>query len=308
MALHLLYLPARALQAMKRRQVEIAVISDVHLGTYGCHAAELIAYLRKLDPKVLVLNGDIIDIWQFNKRYWPKAHMQVLKEFMKILARGTKVYYVTGNHDEMLRKFSPFSLGNFLLVDRLELPVGDKKAWIIHGDVFDASMQYAKWLAKLGGVAYDLLIMFNRVVNWVLVRMGRGKMSLSKQIKNSVKTAVRYISDFEGMIANTAVEAGYDYVICGHIHQPQIAMLSTPKGAISYLNSGDWIENLTALEYANAEWTIYHHDPADKTPDAEMETPEDAEEDVFVQVAEGLFSGAISTKLTPQKHESLPLK
>ena len=242
---------------MSKRKVDIVVLSDVHLGTYGCRATELVQYLKQIQPGILILNGDIIDIWQFSKRYWPRAHMQVIKEIVKIAAKGTPVYYLTGNHDELLRKFSDFSLGNFHLLDQMVLEVDGKQHWFFHGDVFDASLQYAKWLAKLGAIGYDFLILVNSLVNWVLQKLGREKMSFSKKVKNSVKTAVSYISDFEQTAAERAIEQGYDYVVCGHIHQPQIKFLHTQKGSISYLNSGDWIENLTALEYHGHQWSLF---------------------------------------------------
>lgn len=235
------------------------VISDVHLGTYGCHAQELVQYLKSVQPGALVLNGDIIDIWQFSKRYWPKAHMQVLKEVVKLVAKETPVYYLTGNHDEMLRKFTDFELGNFHLIDKLVLDLDGQKTWIFHGDIFDASMIHAKWLAKLGGLGYDMLILMNSLINWVLKKLGREKMSFSKKVKNSVKRAVSYISDFEQTAAELAVEQGYDFVVCGHIHQPQMRIIVTDQGSVQYLNSGDWIENLTALEYHQGEWQIYTH-------------------------------------------------
>ncbi|MEL6671532.1 MAG: UDP-2,3-diacylglucosamine diphosphatase [Bacteroidota bacterium] len=247
---------------MSRRKVDVVIISDVHLGTYGCRAQELVVYLKSIQPGVLILNGDIIDIWQFSKRYWPKAHMQVIKEIVKILARETPVYYLTGNHDELLRKFSDFKLGNFYLQDKLILELeGGEKAWIFHGDVFDASMKHAKWLAKLGGIGYDLLIFINSMINWGLEKMGREKMSLSKKVKASVKTAIKYISDFEDIAADLAIENEYDYVICGHIHQPQIRKISNEEGEVTYLNSGDWIEHNTALEYHEGTWNLFSFEP-----------------------------------------------
>ncbi len=257
---------------MSKRAVDIVVISDVHLGTYGCRAKELVRYLRSVQPGMLILNGDIIDIWQFSKRYWPKSHMQVIKEIVKVLAKDVPVHYLTGNHDELLRKFSDFSLGNFHLQDQLVLEIGEEQVWFFHGDVFDASIQCAKWLAKIGSFGYDLLIVLNNLINWGLHRMGREKMSLSKQIKNRVKTAVKYIGDFEQIAAAYAIQQGYDRVVCGHIHQPQNKLLNTEKGAIPYLNSGDWIEHLTALEYHAGEWSLFSYS-APQTPVHETQTP-----------------------------------
>jgi len=239
-----------------KRKIEIAVISDVHLGTYGAHAKELLHYLQEIKPKILILNGDIIDIWQFRKSYFPQSHLQVIKKILTLATKGTRVYYITGNHDEKLRKFSPIKLGNISVIDKLVLNLDGKKAWFFHGDIFDASVQHAKWIAKLGGWGYDFLILFNRFINWWLLKFGRPKYSLSKKIKNSVKKAVSFITDFEETASQLACENGFDYVVCGHIHQPQILNFCHKERSCLYLNSGDWIENLTALEYNYKKWSL----------------------------------------------------
>lgn len=247
---------------IKRRKLDILVLSDVHLGTYGCHAKELLHYLKSVKPKTLILNGDIIDIWQFSKRYWPKSHMKVVKHIMHWVSKGVKVYYVTGNHDEMLRKFVGFKMGSFQIVNKVILELdNNKKAWFFHGDVFDVTMQHSKWLAKLGAVGYDTLIHLNRLVNFVSEKIfKKGKLSLSKKIKNSVKSAVKFINNFEQTAADIAISNHYDYVVCGHIHQPEMREIGNQHGSILYLNSGDWIENLSALEYVNGSWNIYRFD------------------------------------------------
>lgn len=243
------------------RKLDIVVISDVHLGTYGCHAKELLQYLKSIKPKKLILNGDFIDIWQFSKRYWPNSHMKVVKQLTKMVSKGVKVYYVTGNHDELLRKFNGFKLGSFHIVNKLLLDLEDgRNAWIFHGDVFDLTMQHSKWLAKLGATGYDLLILLNRIVNYFSQRVFRkGKLSLSKKIKNSVKKAISYINDFEQTAADIGIYNNYSYVICGHIHHPQIKTIENSKGSIVYMNSGDWIENLTALEYVDGNWELFQY-------------------------------------------------
>ncbi len=246
---------------MKRRAVDLVVISDVHLGTYGCHSKELLNYLKSIQPKTLVLNGDIIDIWQFKKSYWPESHMKVIRQILKFVSNGVPVHYLTGNHDEMLRKFDDFHLGSFNIKNKLVLELGEEHAWIFHGDVFDVTMQYSKWLAKLGAIGYDTLILLNSFVNWVLTLLKREKMSFSKKVKASFKNAVKFINSFEQTAAELAIDKGYQFVICGHIHQPEIRTISTDKGSVTYLNSGDWVENLSALEYHNAEWVIYKYDP-----------------------------------------------
>ena len=257
---------------MKKRKPDVVVISDVHLGTFGAHAHELSYYLSSIKPKILVLNGDIIDIWQFRKSYFPKSHLKVIQKILNLASKGTKVYYITGNHDEFLRKFSDTSIGNFKVLDKLVLELDHKKAWIFHGDVFDASVQHSKWVAKLGGIGYDYLILLNRFINWCLKKMGKEPYSFSKKIKASVKKAVKHISDFENTATELAIEKGYDYVICGHIHEPKMIRKETKNGNTMYLNSGDWVENLTALEYNKKRWKMYRY---------EDHTEKEIDEDLF---------------------------
>jgi len=246
---------------LKKRNAGLVVLSDLHLGTYGCHTSEIINYLRSITPQILILNGDIIDGWQFSKHYFPASHLQVIKELLNLLSKGTRIIYITGNHDEMLRRYSDIQLSNFQLTDKLVMEIDGKMAWIFHGDVFDNTTKGgAKIIAKLGGHGYDWLILFNRFINWWLKKWGRPKMSFSKKIKNSVKKAVKWVNDFEQTAAELAIEKKYDYVICGHIHQPQKKTITTKNGSVTYLNSGDWVENLTALEYTDHEWSIYQYD------------------------------------------------
>lgn len=265
---------------MAKREIDIVIISDVHLGTYGCHAKELLGYLKSIKPKMLILNGDIIDIWQFSKSYWPEAHMKVLRRILKFVTEGVPVYYLTGNHDEMLRKFADFDLGSFKLLNKLVLNVNGNKAWIFHGDVFDVTMQHSKWLAKLGAVGYDTLILINSFTNWVLKLLGRPKMSFSQRIKAKFKDAVKFINQFEQTAADLAVDKNYQYVICGHIHHAEIREVeSTEKtGKVLYLNSGDWVESLTALEFNGIEWKIFKYYDADFRADDEDEDKTDVED------------------------------
>lgn len=236
----------------------MVVLSDVHLGTYGCHAKELCQYLSSIEPETLILNGDIIDAWQFSKRYFPAYHLQFIMEIMHLITVGCKVYYITGNHDEMLRRFAGFEMENFTITNKIVLEKDGKKMWMFHGDVFDVTMQSSRWLVKLGSVSYDALILLNRCVNFFSNKFGKGKISLSKNIKNSVKSAVSFISNFEQTCAAIAIQNGYDYVVCGHIHHPEIKKIKNEHGEVTYLNSGDWIENLSALEYQNKEWELFH--------------------------------------------------
>ncbi|MCX7743767.1 MAG: UDP-2,3-diacylglucosamine diphosphatase [Flavobacteriales bacterium] len=288
------------------RKVEVLVLSDIHLGTYGCHAKELNRYLKSIDPEIIILNGDIIDMWQFSKRYWPKEHMKVIKKLVKYMAEGKRVYYITGNHDEMLRRFADFELGTLTLTNKLLLDLDGKRTWIFHGDVFDVSMQYSKWLAKLGGKGYDLLILINRAANFISEGLGKGRISLSKRVKDGVKKAVKFVSDFEKIAAEIAIDNRFDTVICGHIHQPQQRIIENSKGQVLYLNSGDWIENLTALEYNEGEWRIYEYfsDPAMRE-NAQF-APEESETADTLPVFISPFEFLLSSKI--QSFSSLSIK
>jgi len=246
---------------MERRSVDVVVLSDVHLGTYGCRAKELLIYLKSISPSILILNGDIIDAWQLSKHYFPASHMAVIREILYLMSKGTRVFYITGNHDEVLRRYADIEVGNFTLTDKLVLEIDNKMTWIFHGDVFDNTTKgSAKTLAKLGSSGYALLILMNRFTNSLLQLFGRERVSFSRTIMESVNKAVKKINDFENTAAEIAINKKYDYVICGHIHQPQVKEVCTKDGSVTYLNSGDWIEHLTALEYCYSKWTIYHFD------------------------------------------------
>ncbi|KUG09089.1 UDP-2,3-diacylglucosamine diphosphatase [Solirubrum puertoriconensis] len=244
----------------KKRRVDVAVVSDVHLGTYGCHATELLRYLKSIKPQVLVLNGDIIDIWQFSKSYWPAAHMRVVRYLARLAAKGTRIHYLTGNHDELLRKFAGTRLGSVSIENKLVLDLPHGSTWLFHGDVFDLTMRHSRWLARLGAHGYDLLILLNRLVNWGLLRLGRPRVQLSKAVKDRVKSAVSLVSDFEQTATTIAADSGYRYVAVGHIHCPAVRSRTVNGRRVTYLNSGDWVENLTALEYTRARgWSLYRY-------------------------------------------------
>lgn len=278
---------------MKRR-IELVVISDTHLGTYGCHAKELYNYLKSIKPDTLILNGDIVDMWQFKKSYFPKEHLLVINRIMKLLATDTKIYYITGNHDDILRRFSNFSNGNFFLRDQLILQLGGKKHWFFHGDAFDVSILKARWLAKLGGLSYDYLILLNKYVNSITKMLGYSPVSFAKSVKMSVKTAVKFINDFEEKAIEVAHTEGYDYVVCGHVHRPQIREV----GKVTYLNSGDWVESLTALEYNGGEWTLYNYNPLEFTDDKIENLPLEEEEKRVHQPHEALLAQILNMKPT----------
>lgn len=245
---------------MERRRLDVVIISDVHLGTYGCRAKELLNYLRSIQPDMLILNGDIIDGWQFSKRFFPSLHLQVIKELMQFITTGTRVVYITGNHDEMLRRYTDLNMGSFLLTDKLVLEIDQKMTWIFHGDVFDNTTQgSARIVAKLGSNGYGLLILFNQLVNTLLGFLGQEKVSISKRIMKGVNKAIAKVNDLEQIASDLAIKKKYDYVICGHLHQPEIRTIENDEGKVVYLNSGDWVENMTSLEYENKTWRLFQY-------------------------------------------------
>lgn len=259
-----------------KRALDIVILSDLHLGTYGCHAGELLNYLKSIQPRTLVLNGDIIDMWYFKKSYFPKEHFEVIRRLMKMAVNGTKVYYLTGNHDDVLRKFGEMAFGMIHLRNKLVFQIDGKTHWVFHGDVFDASIHRARWLAKLGGEGYDLLIRINRVINRMRRLAGFGPVSFAARVKKGVKGAVKYIGDFEDTAIQLAAEKGYDHVICGHIHRPQMRDVTAANGrTVTYMNSGDWVEHLTSLEFAHGKWSIYQYDEAEfSAPSPRLQVPE----------------------------------
>ena len=242
-----------------KRNVELVVISDLHLGTSGCQAVELLKYLKSIKPKTLILNGDIIDIWQFKKNFFPKTHLKVIKHIMGLASDRCTVYYITGNHDEMFRKFSGMKIGKLRILNDLKLNLNGKTVWFFHGDIFDVVMQYSKWLSKLGAVGYDSLIWLNTKVNWMGRLFKFEPVSFSKKIKASVKGAVKFINAFEETAAVIAARKGIETIVCGHIHHPEMRMIQVEDQSVNYLNSGDWIENLTSLEYNYGQWKIFNY-------------------------------------------------
>ena len=257
---------------MEKRPLDVVVISDIHLGTYGCKAKQLVNYLKSISPNILILNGDIIDVWQFNKRYFPSSHMMVIKELMQFLTNGTRIFYITGNHDEIMRRYTDILVGNFTLTDKLVLEIDNKMTWIFHGDIFDNTTKgWARVLAKLGSSGYGMLILFNRFINFLLKSVGRERVSISKAIMAGVNKAITKINDFEQISAELAIEKKYDYVICGHIHQPQKRVVENKHGRVTYLNSGDWVEHLTALEYQRNEWNIFKYEDKNFPSEAALE-------------------------------------
>lgn len=234
-------------------------ISDIHLGSRGCKADILCNFLKHNTADNLYLVGDIVDGWRLRKRwYWPQAHSNVVRKILTAAARGTKVYYVLGNHDEVLRRWTRLipQLGNITITNRLDyVDQSGKKFLVVHGDMFDTLMKVSagKTIMHIGDKIYDVLIRINDV--WARVRscMGLPYWSLSRWIKKNTKQAVNFVTNFETLLANYCCAKGYDGVICGHIHTAEI---KTVNGVL-YMNDGDWVESCTALvETESGEWKI----------------------------------------------------
>ena len=185
--------------------------------------------------------------------------MKVIKYFLDLISQGKEIYYVTGNHDELMRKFLNFKIQNFKIVNQIVLDTAEGKVWVFHGDVFDFSIQTA-WVTKLASFLYDHMIVFNSWINKKIMRpIFRKRLNFSKAIKANVKTAVQYFANFERKAAEIAQKNGYKYVVCGHIHTPKIESFDIKGDEIIYMNSGDWLESLSSLEYVDNKWSIYMH-------------------------------------------------
>lgn len=222
-------------------------ISDIHLGTRFSKAKLLLNFFKHNDCEHLILVGDIIDGWSIKRKlYWPQEHSDVIQKILKKAKKGTKVTFITGNHDEFLRPFVPLLLGNSVHIsNELEyIALNGKKYYITHGDFFDSITMTKKWLAVLGDYGYDLLLHLNGILNFFRKLFGiRKYWSLSKYVKDNVKSSVSFINDFESVLANHARNKAYDGIICGHIHKAEIKLIDE----IEYLNCGDWVESCTAI-------------------------------------------------------------
>ncbi len=228
-----------------KRRYRTVWISDIHLGTRGCNADLLVDFLRSIECETLYLVGDIVDGWRLRKGwYWPDSHNEVVRRLLKMSHRGTRVVFVAGNHDEMLRDYAGFSFGGVeLALEAVHITADGRRLLVTHGDSFDGVVLYARWLAFLGDKAYDILLRANVLFNTLRRHLRLPYWSLSAFVKRKVKNAVQYVCSFEEAVAREAVERGFDGIVCGHIHCAEIRQI----GEITYYNDGDWVESCTAL-------------------------------------------------------------
>ncbi len=244
-------------------QYQTIIVSDLHLGTEGSKAKQVVRFLKQNSCKRLILNGDIIDGWQL-KKYgsWKKKHTAFFKTVLKMMdEHDTKVVYLRGNHDDFLEQIMPLRLGKQFQIQRdYILKSGEKRFFITHGDVFDSVTTHFKWLAHLGDIGYTFLLWLNKCYNLYRTWRGLPYFSLSAVVKQKIKLAVNFISDFEEKIVELAKSRNCDGVICGHIHQPAIRQID----GLMYMNSGDWVESMTALvEDFDNNWSLVYYNESD---------------------------------------------
>ena len=220
-------------------------ISDVHLGFSGCSADYLLSFLRSTRCDYLYLVGDIIDVWQMKKKiFWPQSHNDVIRTILGKAKHGTRIIYVPGNHDELLRDFESLVLGNLEIHDEyIHITKSGKKFLVLHGDQFDGVVTHSRYLALIGSSLYELLLKANIIINFIRRKFGFSYWSLASMLKQKVKTAVTYIGNYETALAHAAKSKNVDGIISGHIHRAEISQIND----IVYCNCGDWVESCTAL-------------------------------------------------------------
>lgn len=224
---------------MNKRQIEVSVISDLHLATHACKPKQILDYLKSIQPEILVLNGDIIDSWRFTRNYFPKNHLKVIRQLIKMMEKGTRMIYVTGNHDEFLRKFSGTKVGQLEIVNQYIFHHDGHKTWIFHGDIFDEIIHNSKGLAKFGAALYGLLTLLNKTLNSVLRKAGKKEIIIYKSLKKNLVREKSIPSKFESQLGKSAVSQGYDEVICGHTHFPKVKNIEVSGKQVCYMNCGD---------------------------------------------------------------------
>ncbi len=238
------------------KRYKTIVISDVHLGSRWSSTKEATRFLRKNSCDTLILCGDIIDGWAImrgNKPKWKRKHTNFIKTLLDI-SLDTKIVYIQGNHDDFLTMILPIDFGNISIVNDYVYESFGKRYYVLHGDIFDSITSSMKWISKLGDLGYSALLWYNKIHNRRRIRKGLPYVSIASKIKQKVKASVSYISDFEDNLIEIAKAKSCDAVICGHIHHPEIKDI---KG-INYLNSGDWVESLSALvEDHSGNWSLF---------------------------------------------------
>lgn len=246
---------------MRKRNIEVVVISNVHLGSEDCHADELLSYLNSIKPKHLILNGDFVDIHSISKGNLPSMHLRVLKKLIGLMSTGTEVSYTTGQNDLFFRKFAPFTLGKFRLRGHVTLNLDGKNAWFLNRDLLDISPVIIRWLTGSGSLGFGFLLKLNVFYSGIHRYFRRGVENRRKVLREDTARLLQ----IEKALAGLAIEQGVDYIICGHLREPKKERQETQHGSCTLLSAGDWIKSLTALEYSFKRWKIYYYSD-DKLP------------------------------------------
>lgn len=252
-----------AVDDLKRNVYRTVFISDLHLGTPGCQAGALLAFIKAHPSDYLFLVGDIVDGWQLRRRwYWPGLHNDVVQKLLRRARKGCRVVFIAGNHDEFARGFVGHQFGGVAVQDDAVHTTADgKKLWVTHGDQFDGVIQCAKWLAYLGDNLYEFTLRLNRHLNRWRARLGLPYWSLSAYLKHRVKKAMMYVADFEKAVAHEAWRRGHDGVVCGHIHRAEMRDID----GVLYCNDGDWVESCSALiEHHDGRLELRHCNPVER--------------------------------------------
>lgn len=248
-------------------------LSDIHLGTKGCQAELLLSFLKQHEAEYIYLIGDIFDGWRLRKGwYWPQSHNDVVQKILRKARKGSKIIYIPGNHDEVMRSYFGTHFGGIEVKESdIFEGVTGKKFLIIHGDQFDVVIKNAKWLAHVGDWAYETVLGLSALLNKFRSLWGGQYWSLSRWAKYKVKSAVNFIGDYEDILSSEAKKHGADGIICGHIHHPTIKQINN----VSYLNTGDWVESCTAIvenfdgEFELIYWAHENKEPSENTSKAE---------------------------------------
>jgi UDP-2,3-diacylglucosamine pyrophosphatase LpxH len=268
---------------MELKKIDVSVISDLHLATHACKAKAVLRYLKSIEPEKLILNGDIIDSWRFSRSYFPKSHLKVIRQIIKMMEKGVKVIYITGNHDDFMRKFDKVELGNLSIVNQYIIENDDQKTWIFHGDILDNIIHKARWLAKTGAATYGLLTLINKILNSFLKIMGIREITIYKSIKSFFRKNSNEFTYFEKAVLAAARNKNCDTVICGHTHMPRDFYMVDNKSKIRYINCGDWVEHLTAAELTNNKWVLVNFPEISKDePNTEADIPN--KKDLYMQL------------------------
>ncbi len=258
-----------------RKRYRTVFVSDIHLGTPGCQADQLLDFLKHHPSDYLYLVGDIIDGWQLRRRwYWPQAHNDVVQKMLRRARKGCQVIFIPGNHDEFARQFFGQQFGGIEVVEEaLHLTADGRKLWVIHGDYFDGVIQHAKWLAHVGDNAYEIALKLNRYLNNLRGRLGFPYWSLSQYLKLKVKSALNYVTSFEEAVAHEARRRGHQGVVCGHIHRAEMREIN---GTL-YCNDGDWVESRSALvEHMDGRLELIFWQPDFENQSRAAKVPADA--------------------------------